>query len=58
MLDISQRHVRSLQDGDLYNPLGIAECISAAKILLEAFHTPFNPGMTLFFVWFLSLLLL
>ncbi|XP_012556350.1 exocyst complex component 1 isoform X1 [Hydra vulgaris] len=45
-LDISQRHIRSLQEGDLYNPLGIAECISAAKILLDAYHTPFNPGIT------------
>ena len=45
-LDISQRHISSLEEGDLYNPLGITECISAAKVLLEAFHTPFKPGRT------------
>ncbi|XP_057312969.1 exocyst complex component 1-like isoform X2 [Hydractinia symbiolongicarpus] len=44
-LDISQRHIRSLREGDLYTPLGIEECISAAKILLVAFHTQFNPGI-------------
>ncbi|XP_066926565.1 exocyst complex component 1-like isoform X2 [Clytia hemisphaerica] len=45
-LDISQRHISSLEEGDLYNPLGITECISAAKVLLEAFHTPFKSGIT------------
>ena len=44
-LDISQRHVRSLREGDLYNPGGIAECVSAAKTLLDAFQTQFSPGM-------------
>jgi len=40
-LDISQRHICALEEGDLYNRLGITECISAAKILLDAFNTPF-----------------
>jgi len=44
-LDISQRHICALEEGDLYNRLGITECISAAKILLDAFNTPFKPGI-------------
>lgn len=45
-LDISQRHVRALEDSDLYNPLGIEECISASKVLLDAVNTPFKPGIS------------
>ncbi len=43
-LDISKRHVHSLRDGDLYNPVGISEIVSAAKILLEASQTNLSPG--------------
>ncbi|XP_065058911.1 exocyst complex component 1-like [Rhopilema esculentum] len=45
-LDISKRHVMSLREGDLYNPAGISDIVSAAKILLEASQTNFNPGIT------------
>ena len=45
-LDISQRHITALQQGDLYNPHGIEECISASKILLDAVNTPFKKGIS------------
>eukprot|EP00112_Aurelia_sp_Birch-Aquarium-sp1_P011123 Seg2346.6 transcript_id=Seg2346.6/GoldUCD/mRNA.D3Y31 product="Exocyst complex component 1" protein_id=Seg2346.6/GoldUCD/D3Y31 len=45
-LDISKRHVLSLREGDLYNPVGISEIVAAAKILLEASQTNFNPDFS------------
>jgi len=45
-LDIPNKHIESLREGDLYNPAGISEVVAAAKILLEASQTTFNPGIT------------
>ena len=40
----------SLREGDLYNPAGISDIVVAAKILLEASQTNFNPGSRTFFI--------
>jgi len=44
-LNIRDKHIDSLRKGDLYNPAGVSDVVDAAKVLLEASQTTFNPGI-------------
>ncbi|KAG1710455.1 Exocyst complex component 1 [Nymphon striatum] len=44
-LDLSHKHQVALIDGDLVNPTGIVECITAAKALHEAMNAQIHPSL-------------